>query len=690
MSFRTGGIRLVSRVFKQAEASVFDLPLFLCPALLSISHKHPARFSVQRRKLHSSPELLATSSSSTPYTPNQTKKLPAKLPLQCAGCGALSQTVDKEEPGFYNLRRKTVRDYVEGKAVQAGDLGTEEYRIIQKSLENASALDPNLLEQLAFDLPVGERANESVIEDPMCERCHNLKHHDTGVSIRHPSIQALEETVLESPYKYNHIYHAIDAADFPMSLVPGIHKLLNMTQRSLNRRAKSGRYYHGKKTEISFIITRSDLLAPKKEQVDAMMPYLRTVLRSALGRDFNEARLGNIRCVSAKRAWWTKELKDDIWKRGGGGWIVGKVNVGKSQLFQEVFPKGRGNLGSGKLIKTVVLDVPAAEMEENIPDADMEQEEFFTDAKKSFEEDAVTQEAQTAQELLEDSDYLNTFSLLPPAQIETDYPAMPLISGLPGTTASPIRIPFGNGKGELVDLPGLSRGDLELHVQPEHRSSLIMHSRIRPEQKVIKPGQSLLLGGFIRITPTTPDLVFLAYAFNPLDPHLTSTEKAVGIQNGTGQTRVENIALTETAAKIISAGTFHLKWDVTRQRAGPITARDAADIHVDRLPYRVMSADLLIAGCGWVELVAQIRKRPGEMHNPDDKSLDGVDSSWPSFEVFTPEGNFIGIRQPMNAWLNVRFKPGEKNMKGRPRKSMKGHDKNMKAQARSVRHLSLT
>jgi len=527
---------------------------------------------------------------------------------------------------------------------------------------------------------------EEIVEPPMCERCHNLKHHETGVSIHHPTIRALEETIIESPYKYNHVYHVIDAADFPMSLVPGIHKLLNMTQRSLNRRSKSGRYYHGKKTEISFIITRSDLLAPKKEQVDAMMPYLRTVLRNALGRDFTDARLGNIRCVSAKRAWWTKELKEDIWKRGGGGWMVGKVNVGKSQLFQEVFPKGRrgDNMSIGKPIKPVALDTPGYELAEKMPAAEEEHEQFLTDAKMSLEND-YSGEVQDDLSPVEDSDYLDTFSLLPPAQVETDYPTMPLISSLPGTTASPIRIPYGNGKGELIDLPGLSRGDLELHVQPEHRNSMIMQSRIRPEQKVIKPGQSLLLGGFLRITPTTPDVIFLAYAFIPLQAHLTSTEKAIGIQTETRQTTVENIALPGTGQKIASAGTFHLKWDVTKQRAGPITARDAANIHVDRLPYRVMSADILIEGCGWVELVAQIRKRPGEMQ---DGSLEEFDAQWPSVEIFTPKGKFIGIRQPLNAWLNVRFKPGEKNMKARPRKSMKGHDKQVKARERSVRYTS--
>lgn len=35
-----------------------------------------------------------------------------------------------------------------------------------------------------------------------------------------------------------------------------------------------------------------------------------------------------------------KELKRDIWKCGGVGWFVGKVNVGKSWFFEMVFFKG--------------------------------------------------------------------------------------------------------------------------------------------------------------------------------------------------------------------------------------------------------------------------------------------------------------------------------------------------------------
>lgn len=398
---------------------------------------------------------------------------------------------------------------------------------------------------------------------------------------------------MESPYKYNHVYHVIDAADFPMSILPEINKFLDlMPLRTKNRRSTIGRFYHGQKTELSFIITRSDLLAPTKPQVDRLLPYLQTVLRDVLGRSGRNVRLGNVRCVSARRSWWTKELREDIWKRGGAGWMIGKVNVGKSQLFEAVFPKGRMNLSPSEH----QIAVPLYPNRNN--------------NSLTAENIAPTPSIWGAEKHLPlQDDVLDAYSLLPPAPKEIQYPEMPLVSDLPGTTASPIRVPYGNGRGELIDMPGLERTQLEQHVREEHRKHLIMKTRIVPEQMVIKPGQSLLIGGLIRITPRDPAPVVLSYAFTPIDPHLTATEKAIAIQEQTSDVNVENIAVPGTGEKIKLAGSFPLKWDVTKQRTGPITRKDAVHLDVERLPYRVLSADILIDGVGWVEVTAQVRTK---------------------------------------------------------------------------------
>ena len=502
-------------------------------------------------------------------------------------------------------------------------------------------------------------------------------HHGRGQPVFHPGVDSIRETIQESPHKRNHILHVLDAADFPMSLVPRIHELVDaMPLRSRNRRSRRERYSQGRLTELSFVVARSDLLAPTKAQVDGLMPWIVSTLREALGSAGRAVRLGNVHCVSAKRSWWTSGLKEAMWQRGGATWMVGKANVGKSYLLGHIFPKGRMAHADGK-----------SAAEPPPPPVD------------------------------------DIGLLLPPPCPETDYPRMPVVSALPGTTASPIRLPFGRGRGELIDLPGLPRSTLGDHVQPRHHDLLVTKSRIQPEQAVLKGhGHSLLLGGFIRLTPRTPDLTFLAYNFTPLKEHRTRTEKAVGIQEQTSDLTVDNIAVPGSGRTTRLAGSFELKYDVTKQRTGPITRRDGANIKIERLPYRVVAVDILVEGCGWVEVVAQVRTKDLFRPTRDDaqqrretteldqgvglrQTLDlstpdtppapaavGTDGAtedsrggpnWPIIDVYSPEGKFIAARQPMNAWqLCRRSKAGAR---GRPRPSMKGAKKRSKAAARAAR-----
>ncbi|KAI9813328.1 MAG: hypothetical protein M1832_006343 [Thelocarpon impressellum] len=468
-------------------------------------------------------------------------------------------------------------------------------------------------------------------------------------------MRSIEDTISESPHKYNHVYHVLDAADFPLSLIPDLHRRLSLTpQRSQNRRSKGGKFYGDRKAEMSFIITRSDLLAPRKEQVDGLMPYMLQVLRDALGPGGEDVRLGNVSCVSAKRGWWTKEVKEQIWSRGGGGWMVGKVNVGKSNLFEGVFPKGRNE------------KISFARLRHEAGRDDAEMGEY---ARESLGQMGRTTPA--------DGGPLDETSLLPPAQPEIPFPVMPVISSLPGTTASPIRLSYGNGRGELVDLPGLPRGDLDAYVRPEQRLDLVMRDRPKPEQHVLKPGRSLLLGGgLVRITPTTPDTVVLAYPFVPLAAHVTSTEKAEAMQRQERPTGIDTITSEAAGAAMQSAGVYALRWDVTRQRSGPLTSASGAALRAEGLPYRVLSTDVVLEGVGWIELVAQVRRR-----------LDADPAGEVGVEVFTPHGKHVAARRPMGAWLlagqDGREGKGNGKGKGRPRRSMKGAKKSVKVAGRT-------
>ena len=528
-------------------------------------------------------------------------------------------------------------------------------------------------------------AKDETLNPPVCDRCHSLLHHHHGVLISHPSLPSIKGTIFESTYKNNHIYHVIDAADFPLSLIPDLQRRLALNpQRSHNRRAKTGKFLHGRRAEMSFIITRADLLAPKKEQVDSLMPYLVQVLRDALGTGGRDMRLGNVRCVSSQRGWWTKEIKEEIWSRGGASWMVGKVNVGKSKLVETVFPKGRNEnaeLGRQRKHTNTGHYIGSLELhgaEEPGP-------------AESNEPEGPTQPVRMTDGSVEEA------SLLPPSQVEMSFPPMPIVSSLPGTTACPIRLPFGNGKGQLIDLPGLSRGDLETYIQQVHRKDLVMRARVNAKQHVIKPGQSLLLGGFIRITPSNPEIVILAYPFVPIEAHVTSTDKAKGIQTQQRGSGVDTILEAGLGDKIASAGLFPLRWDITKQRSGPLTSPAALGLSPEHLPYTVLSTDILIEGCGWIELVAQVRKsqQPCSTSSPvtgkiTTESGDGTGVSYEQrddqevqVEVFSPEGKYIGSRRPLNAWhFSGEKKTAVSKGKRRPRPSMKGSKKSARPATR--------
>ncbi|KAM5351991.1 hypothetical protein ACJ41O_004714 [Fusarium nematophilum] len=715
--------RWLNRALSIGEASApSSLPLFLCPAVSSTRYiRAPGAASTSRPSIYSrrfnhteaAPQYVATTTTDPP--PQVPTELPPRrLPLNCTGCGAFSQTSDPQQLGYFDSSSKRVKKWLNPQDYEPRHTASEEDGVVDEVLKT---MDQSQLEALGLkpSLLVSGAETEGAVapkapppeKQPVCERCHNLQHHSTSsdtakIAMYHPTVESLRETIEESPHKYNHIYHVIDAADFPMSLIPRLNVLMgDIPMRTRNRRSRASKFQKDRQTELSFIITRSDLLGPTKEMVDSMMPYLREVLRDTLGRLGGRVRLGNVNCVSARRGWWTKDVKEDIWRRGGAGWMVGKVNVGKSQLFEAVFPKGR--MGRGK---------------------DGERASVSTYPRETVNAESIAADRDGETDPWEDVD---VGDLLPPPQPAKNYPDMPLVSSLPGTTASPIRVPFGNGKGELIDLPGLARSDLDLFVKEECRQSMIMKKRIVPEQISLKPGKSLILGGgLIRITPKTPNMVFLAYNFTPLEEHLTHTDKAIGFQQQTRESAgVPSIMLPEVGNKMKHAGTFRLSHDVTKKRAGPLTRKNAVGLMVDRLPFRVLSTDILIEGVGYVELVAQVRAQdvavqaipPERAARPTDdqvgrKEMDTADPfaaltaqrrdakpvvkqkpkepepppepDWPAVDVYSPEGRFIGSRRPIHGWLNNKPRVLAEHKRSRPRRSMKGQKKKAKAEKRAA------
>ncbi|KAL2811086.1 telomere stability and silencing-domain-containing protein [Aspergillus granulosus] len=558
------------------------------------------------------------------------------LPLCCPGCGAYSQTVEPDEPGYYSKTRKQTRQAQDEAEKEEQSGHGEALAMINEVLEKTGSTTPKpgragALLRNATET-VGKYLEKSQQPVQICDRCHDLRHHNKGVTVISPTIHSIRAYLDESPHRDNRIYHIIDAADFPMSVVDGIYEELSIQeQRSHNRRATIYKYKHGKKLPtISFIITRSDLLAPTKELADSKMEYIRSVLREKLRIPREEFRMGNVHMISAQRGWWTTKVKEEIRDHGGGLWIVGRANVGKSSFVEACLPKDSKNFE--KMVDLV--------------------ERRQQESQNSYNQSALTSDG-----------------LLPPAPKEDLYPVLPVVSSLPGTTVSPIRIPFGRGRGEVIDLPGLDRPDLSQYVLDEDKRDLIMTRRQKPERHTIKPGQSLLLGGgLVRITPVTSDAIVLAACFVPIEAHLTKTEKAIEMQAQSRPYPKTNIVKEGTGELISTAGVFDLKWDVTRSHLPGTLAQAIKDKRVKQipdLPYRVLSADILIEGCGWIELTAQIRANPAKDGNEPAMAF-------PQVEVFTPNGKHIAARKPIECWglLEQKKKHDQRRIGPRGRQSI--------------------
>lgn len=145
MSVCARSVRIARRVKCQLNVPVADLPLFLCPGWISTSR---ARYRQRQPYTTSAQALLSTSPSQLSQISKvqDDRSLVTRLPPQCSGCGALSQVVDKDEAGYYNPTRRSVEEYI--------GVGTarhfEEHAIVQKSLQAAASIGPEILSQLGF------------------------------------------------------------------------------------------------------------------------------------------------------------------------------------------------------------------------------------------------------------------------------------------------------------------------------------------------------------------------------------------------------------------------------------------------------------------------------------------------------------------------------------------------------------
>lgn len=142
-------MRVTARPVAQITARPWTIPFFLCPFLASSAHavdsptNRHARFNQPRtRRLH-------IETARGPEKPIfQTSPRPHALPWSCPGCGALTQTIDPKEAGFYTTTRKFWKAYI---ANQTGRFATEKLPDDETYTSAVKNVDEALLKELGLD-----------------------------------------------------------------------------------------------------------------------------------------------------------------------------------------------------------------------------------------------------------------------------------------------------------------------------------------------------------------------------------------------------------------------------------------------------------------------------------------------------------------------------------------------------------
>ncbi|KAF3933299.1 hypothetical protein ABW19_dt0200188 [Dactylella cylindrospora] len=616
------------------------------------------------------------------------KEPPSSMPAFCPGCGAKSQSESSKQPGYYGPaasmpQEKKVpiknKEYVDKKQDQAEiynmalslmppdvkelirqtnmnhpaedayiqELGDEEEFVWDDFFERVKPAEPTRLppanspESKSWlgaleanpDGPFPEAVSSTARSDILCCRCRNLRHHEKLLSeIPDTTYAQAAEIIANSPFTRIHIYHAIDAADFPLSVLPNAKKHILQALNEIKG---------GKKKDItmSYVITRADVLLPTELQVQRLMTYIRRVLSNYLGED---AELKDLRVVSAKRTWTTERLKDEVRARKGGIFLLGRTNVGKSRLYEAIFPK-RNKKGLDYVTPKFGKDDL-----ETLPTGTEVGDEAEVAANEWFVQNGT----------------------------KVRYPEMPLVSKIPGTTVGPITIDFAAGRGQLVDLPGFPRAGIMKYVRPDRVKDAVLLDRKRAEKCIIPCDKHLVIGGLVVIKPIPPtegrrkNITFICNLFTNLPPHVakpTKVEKFTNLPRGGGP-REFAWGQPEMGGIIQSAGRFKLTKNVTKKEIPWLPGR-GADEWVDKnIAWKVMAADILIEGCGWVEVFAQVGK-----DDPD-----------PEIEVLSPEGKGIACREAMGTYWEARKRDSKPSPGSRPKLSMKGAKKHEKIQFRSI------
>lgn len=149
--------RWLNRALSIGETSASSsVPLFLCPAVGSARHIRTPRVApssrtttlYSRRFNHTEAAIQDIPATETESPPKEAPAEPRRrLPLNCTGCGAFSQTADPQLLGYFDLNSKRVKKWLNPEEYEPKRTASEEDGVVDDVLKT---LDQSQLEALGL------------------------------------------------------------------------------------------------------------------------------------------------------------------------------------------------------------------------------------------------------------------------------------------------------------------------------------------------------------------------------------------------------------------------------------------------------------------------------------------------------------------------------------------------------------
>ena len=142
-------MRGIARPVATVSARSWPIPVFLCPLLASSASLVQSPPNRQAPSTRPRTRRLHIEAARGPEKqPFQTSPGPHALPWSCPGCGALTQTVDPNEAGFYTITRKSVKAFISN---HIGSDSTEKPGEVETYTSAVRNLDGPLLKELGLE-----------------------------------------------------------------------------------------------------------------------------------------------------------------------------------------------------------------------------------------------------------------------------------------------------------------------------------------------------------------------------------------------------------------------------------------------------------------------------------------------------------------------------------------------------------